>query len=187
MEDGQICSNGAAGFGDTLVPTRLIMAYARVNLVNALKSNKSDCKVGMWNGELFKFNDGDIVEFPAVEERSYTAVPYKASAVLNAVLKVNGVETEVPIAALRRRPVKPVNPAEWELLKKKNPMLAQAVQAPLGHLEWFSNVPAGTYKIQQHTLQDQAVDKDGTVRLYDRTINILTSVKGENTRKGSRK
>lgn len=157
-----------------------------MGVVKMLLSTASETykKIGLFCGELFKFTTGDVVVFGPQETREFTTTPFKESSMLSAVCKdESGKELIFPIQALRHRPLKPVNPEQWEALKKEFPMLRQAIIAPQGHLDYYAQIPEGKYKIEVRKILDQARAKDGTLEQFERTINILVPVTNTGTRK----
>lgn len=164
--------------------TRLTtMAITIMPVSSASEAHKN---VGLFCGELFKFTQGELVVFGPQDTRAYGSTPFKKSVMLSAVCKDGkGHKLIFPIQALRHRPLKPVNPQQWDSLKREFPMLREAIIAPLGHLEYYSNIPEGTYRIEVRKVLDQAKADDGTLEQFERTINIL--VPAPSKRAGSKK
>lgn len=136
-------------------------------------NNSAYNQAGTWAGELFKFYDGDVIEFKPLKTREFTAPLFKSNPVISAVSLVNGEEEEVPVASLRKRPLKPANPAEWAAVLKKYPAHRGALVAPMSHLSYLASIPAGKYTVRVLTVKDQDVDRDGNLVEFDRQINIL--------------
>ena len=150
------------------------MAYVRKSLIDALKNNNADCRIGEFAGELFQFAEGDIITFGPVTDRKYEAVPFKGTAMLSCVCQDgNGRELVFPIAALRRRAIKPLDEGVWEDILKRYPSHRAAITAPMGHLEYYSRIPQGSYTIHVEVVYDQVRAKDGTLVSFERRINIL--------------
>ena len=162
------------GIGEALRPAAYHMAYVRKSLIDALKNNNADCRIGEFAGELFQFAEGDIITFGPVTDRKYEAVPFKGTAMLSCVCQDgNGRELVFPIAALRRRAIKPLDEGVWEDILKRYPSHRAAITAPMGHLEYYSRIPEGSYTVHIETVYDQARAKDGTWVSFERRINIL--------------
>lgn len=150
------------------------MAYVRKSLIDALKNNNADCRIGEFAGELFQFSEGDIIIFQPVNDRQYETVPFKGTAMLSCVCQDSkGGERVFPIAALRRRAVKPLDEGVWEDILKRYPSHRAAITAPMGHLEYYSRIPQGAYTVHIETVVDQTRAKDGTWITFERRINIL--------------
>ena len=157
-------------------------------MIEALKNNNSDCRIGEFSGELFQFSEGDVVIFGPVEGRQYQAVPFKGTAMLSCICQDGeGRELVFPIAALRHRAVKPLDEGAWEDILKRYPSHRAAITAPMGHLEYYSRIPQGSYTIHIEVVQDQARAKDGTWVSFERRINILLSTTPPATKRAKKK
>lgn len=154
------------------IHTNSRMANERMSVEKNLNNTRYN-QAGTWAGEIFKFHDGDIVEFKDPHTREFTAPLYKNHVVISAVVLVNGVEREVPVASLRKRSIKPVDPTEWEGVLKKYPSHRGALVAPESHLQYLARISAGTYTVKVLVVKDQDIDRDGNPVEFDRQINIL--------------
>ena len=160
------------------------MAYTRKSVVQALSSNDADCRYGEFSGELFQFSEGDTVIFGPLEDRKYEKVPFKTRAMLSCVCQDNSNEELVfPIAALRRRAVKPLDEGVWKGILERYPSHRKAIMAPMGHLEYYASIPEGTFTVHIETVMDQTRAKDGTVVSFERRINILLPATREKSKR----
>lgn len=148
------------------------MANERMSVEKNL-NNPHYNQAGTWAGEVFKFHDGDIVEFKPLKTREFTAPLFKGNPVISAVVLMNGEESEVPVASLRKRALKPATPTEWGRVLKKYPSHRGALVAPESHLQYLARIPAGKYTVKVLVVKDQDIDRDGNPVEFDRQINIL--------------
>ena len=143
-------------------------------MIEALRNNNADCRIGEFAGELKQFAEGDVVIFGPPESRQYESVPFKGTAMLSCVCQDGeGRELVFPIAALRHRAVKPLDEGAWTDILRRYPSHRAAITAPMGHLEYYSRIPQGVYTVHTETVYDQARAKDGTWVSFERRINIL--------------